>query len=158
MVDVSQRPSSRASRIAPNATSARLPHMPGLDGLRGVAVAAVLLYHAGVSWIPGGFLGVEVFFAVSGYLITQLLLGEKAATGRVSLATFWKRRARRLLPALLAMIGAVVVVWVLFVREGLAQLKTDVLASVFYVQNWHLIATDQSYFDNFVRPSPLRHI
>src|SRR3954454_17547890 len=151
MVDVSQRPSSGASRTPAHASAARLPHLPGLDGLRGVAVVAVLLYHAGVSWMPGGFLGVDVFFAVSGYLITQLLLGEKAATGKVSLVAFWKRRARRLLPALVAMIAAVVVVWSLFVREGLAQLKTDVVASTFYVQNWHLIATGQSYFDNFVR-------
>jgi peptidoglycan/LPS O-acetylase OafA/YrhL len=158
MVDVSQRPPPSASRTEVRAASARLPHLPGLDGLRGIAVAAVLLYHAGVSWIPGGFLGVEVFFAVSGYLITQLLLGEKAATGRVSLGNFWKRRARRLLPALLTMIAAVTVVWALFVRERLAQLKTDVVASLFYVQNWHLIATGQSYFDNLARPSPLRHV
>src|SRR3712207_9241469 len=78
----------------------RLPYMPGLDGLRALAVAAVLLYHAGLAWIPGGFLGVEVFFVVSGYLITALLLAEMRERGRIDLTAFWMRRARRLLPAL----------------------------------------------------------
>ena len=77
-----------------------VPYLPGLDGLRALAVIAVILYHADVSWMPGGFLGVEVFFVVSGYLITLLLIGEQERNGRISLKAFWGRRARRLLPAL----------------------------------------------------------
>src|SRR3954467_4784683 len=107
MVDVSQRPSSRAPRTEVRAAPAHLPHLPGLDGLRGVAVAAVLLYHAGVSWIPGGFLGVDVFFAISGYLITSLLVEELVASGHISLRAFWRRRAKRLLPAVAALLVAI---------------------------------------------------
>ncbi len=82
-------------------------YQPGLDGLRAVSVIAVMLYHAGFTWMHGGFFGVEVFFVVSGFLITSLLLEERRQTGRVSLPQFWKRRARRLLPALGAMLLAV---------------------------------------------------
>ena len=78
----------------------RLPYLPGLDGLRALAVLAVLLYHAGLPWMPGGFLGVEIFFVISGYLITTLLLAEWRRRGRIDLRAFWLRRARRLLPAL----------------------------------------------------------
>ena len=78
----------------------RLPYLPGLDGLRALAVIAVLLYHAELPWIPGGFLGVEIFFVISGYLITTLLLAEWRQRGRIDLKAFWLRRARRLLPAL----------------------------------------------------------
>src|SRR5688572_28238768 len=81
-----------------------LPYQPGLDGLRALAVIAVLLYHGGVGWAGGGFLGVEVFFALSGYLITSLLLVEHDHTGRIDLRAFWARRARRLLPALFAVL------------------------------------------------------
>ncbi len=83
----------------------RLPYMPGLGGLRAFAVAAVVLYHAGARWLPGGFLGVDVFFALSGYLITSLLLVEFAHGGRIDLGRFWLPRARRLLPAALLVIG-----------------------------------------------------
>ena len=81
-----------------------LPHLVGLDGLRAVAVIAVVLYHADVPFVPGGFLGVDVFFVLSGFLITSLLLAEHAATGRVGFARFWFHRARRLLPALFAVL------------------------------------------------------
>src|SRR3712207_3193352 len=77
-----------------------LPYLPGLDGLRALAVTVVLLYHAGLAWIPGGFLGVEVFFVISGYLITALLLAEWRQRGSIDIVGFWLRRARRLLPAL----------------------------------------------------------
>src|SRR6478672_6807331 len=75
----------------------RLPYMPGVDGLRALAVAAVVAYHAGAAWLPGGFLGVDVFFVISGYLITSLLLAEHRASGSIDLVRFWLRRARRLL-------------------------------------------------------------
>ena len=83
-----------------------VPYLPGLDGLRALAVLAVIIYHADSSWLSGGFLGVEVFFVVSGYLITLLLLAEQERTGRISLRAFWGRRARRLLPALYTLLIA----------------------------------------------------
>src|SRR5262245_48893383 len=89
---------------ATTARSTRLPHAPALDGLRAFAVAGVLLYHGGVAWMPGGFLGVDVFFVLSGYLITSLLLAEWGASRKIDLKRFWLRRARRLLPAALLVI------------------------------------------------------
>ncbi|HSD79080.1 MAG TPA: acyltransferase, partial [Solirubrobacteraceae bacterium] len=135
-----------------------LPHRPGLDGIRALAVAAVLLYHGGVAWAPGGFLGVDVFFVLSGYLITSLLLAERRANGRVDLRAFWLRRARRLLPAVVVVIAAVVAVTAAFLPGELAATRADALASLLYVQNWHLILGDQSYFAAFGRPSPLLHL
>src|SRR4051794_19234056 len=99
-------------RLAPEApppapsTHYRLGYVPGLDGLRGIAVIAVLLFHGGVTWAKGGFLGVDMFFVLSGFLITSLLLDERWKTGTVRLSRFWARRARRLLPALLALLAA----------------------------------------------------
>src|SRR5688572_29337917 len=87
----------------------RVPHLPGLDGMRALAVVAVMVYHANSSWLHGGFLGVEVFFVISGYLITLLLIGEHERDGRVSLKQFWLRRARRLLPALFTMMALVTI-------------------------------------------------
>jgi peptidoglycan/LPS O-acetylase OafA/YrhL len=88
----------------PSTSRWALPHRPALDGVRALAVIGVLLYHGGVSWLPGGFLGVDVFFVLSGFLITSLLLAEHEATGRVGFARFWFHRARRLLPALFAVL------------------------------------------------------
>ena len=96
----------------------RLPYLPGLDGLRALAVAAVLLYHAGLPWIPGGFLGVEVFFVVSGYLITSLLLAKRHGRGRVDLKAFWLGRACRLLPALYLMLTVTLAFAVVPARRG----------------------------------------
>src|SRR5215813_8025429 len=97
-----------AEKAAPP-NSSRLGYLPGLDGLRALAVLAVLFYHADLLWLPGGFLGVEVFFVVSGYLITSLLLSEYRKEGRVDLVRFWLRRARRLLPAVGVLIAVVMV-------------------------------------------------
>jgi peptidoglycan/LPS O-acetylase OafA/YrhL len=135
-----------------------IPYLPGVDGLRAVAVLAVLLYHGGVSWAKGGFLGVEVFFVISGYLITLLLTAEHERRGRISVPAFWRRRARRLLPALFALLGAVLFTWVLFVRDGLDTLKAELLAALTYTTNWLLIASDNSYFSELDRPSPLKHL
>ncbi|HVE18109.1 MAG TPA: acyltransferase, partial [Ilumatobacteraceae bacterium] len=88
-----------SSVTAPKRRLNRVPYMPGLDGMRALAVVAVMLYHANHTWLGGGFLGVEVFFVISGYLITLLLIGEHERNGRVSLGKFWMRRVRRLLPA-----------------------------------------------------------
>ena len=122
----------------------RLPYMPGLDGLRALAVVAVLLYHAGLPWIPGGFLGVEVFFVISGYLITALLLSEWGARGRVDLKAFWFGRARRLLPALFVMIGVTLAFAVAFLHEEVVGVRGDALAALGYGADWDLTLRDQS--------------
>lgn len=136
----------------------RLPYDPALDGVRAVAVVAVMLYHAGVAWAPGGFLGVDIFFVLSGYLITTLLLREHAATGTIGLAAFWGRRARRLLPALIVVI-AWVVVHATWIEPSLTDsgVRADIVATLLYVQNWSEIARDESYFALFSLPSPLVH-
>src|SRR6478735_4907088 len=110
--------------------------MPGLDGLRALAVLAVIAYHLGLGWAPGGLLGVGVFFTLSGYLITDLLLAQHEITGRLQLASFWLSRARRLLSAI----------------------RGAVAASAAYVANWWLIAQHSSYFAQFAPPMPLGHL
>src|SRR6476660_9215149 len=113
---------------------------PALDGVRAVAVLAVLLFHGGVGFLPGGFLGVDAFFVLSGFLITSLLLAEHARHGRVRLAAFWGRRARRLLPALLVLLVVVTAVGrnVLPPVE-LTLLRADAWAALAYVANWRMI-------------------
>jgi len=132
--------------------------MPGLDGLRALAVLAVIAYHLNLGWAPGGLLGVGVFFTLSGYLITDLLLGQHEITGRLQLADFWLRRARRLLPALFVML-AVVAAWVtLLDRDQLPVIRGAVASSAAYVGNWWLIAQHSSYFAQFAPPMPLGHL
>ena len=148
-----------ATSAAPVARTERaLPFAPALDGLRAVAVIAVLLYHGGVDWMPGGFLGVDLFFCLSGYLITSLLLAERRGTGRIDLPAFWLRRARRLLPAAFLVIAVSVAAAAILVPGDLAQTRGDALASLFYVDNWHQLLVGQSYFAAFERPSLLRHM
>jgi peptidoglycan/LPS O-acetylase OafA/YrhL len=96
-----------------------VPYVPGLDGLRALAVLAVIVYHANKQWFGGGFLGVEVFFVISGYLITLLLIAERERTGTVSFAQFWFRRARRLLPALFVMLVGLITYVAFFERDYL---------------------------------------
>jgi peptidoglycan/LPS O-acetylase OafA/YrhL len=136
----------------------RLPYLPGLDGLRALAVIAVLLYHAELSWIPGGFLGVEVFFVISGYLITALLLAEHRQRGRVDLKAFWLRRARRLLPALYLLLVVTLTFTVVFLPEEVARLRNDAAAAFAYITNWYLIFNNESYFETVGRPSLLLHL
>jgi peptidoglycan/LPS O-acetylase OafA/YrhL len=135
-----------------------LPYSPGLDGLRAFAVIAVLLYHAGLSWIPGGFLGVEVFFVISGYLITALLLAEWHQRGRIDLKGFWLRRARRLLPALYLMLLVTLTFAVVFLPGEVAKLRSDAIAAFGYVTNWYLVFGHESYFESVGRPSLLKHL
>ena len=137
---------------------ARLPYMPGVDGLRAVAVIAVLLYHANFGWIPGGFLGVEVFLVISGYLITSLLLLEWLRTGSVDLKDFWIRRARRLLPALFVLLTLTATAAMIFARDALYRMGEDVLAALSYSTNWVMIFRQESYFEAFGRPPLLRHL
>lgn len=142
----------------PTRQSSILGYVPALDGLRALAVLAVLFYHADLLWLPGGFLGVEIFFVVSGYLITSLLLAEYRARNAVNLKQFWQRRARRLLPGLFAMLIAVMTYAVIFLPGEVASLRGDILAAFTYVTNWYLIAAQKSYFETMGRPSLLRHL
>ena len=135
-----------------------MPYVPAIDGLRALAVVAVMLYHADLGWLPGGFLGVEVFFVISGYLITLLLVTEHERSGRISLRNFWFRRARRLLPAVYALLLVVSLTVVLFVREQAARARGDVIAGLTYTTNWYLIFTGESYFEAFGRAPMLRHL
>ncbi len=131
--------------------------MPGLDGVRAVAVLAVIAYHLGFGWASGGLLGVGVFFTLSGYLITDLLLGAYDA-GKLSLVDFWLRRARRLLPALYVMM-AVVTLWVSLLHHSrIAELRGEVASAVLYLNNWWQISQHVSYFARFGPPSPLSHL
>src|ERR1700722_8796702 len=145
----------------PGSATIRGRHLPGLDGLRAIAVLGVVAYHVDVPFARGGFLGVDLFFVLSGFLITSLLVEEHQATSRVALSSFWGRRARRLLPGLFAMLISVTV-YVSIVRANgvsisLSTLRGDALSAIFYFANWHLIAAQQSYFALFAAPSPLQH-
>jgi peptidoglycan/LPS O-acetylase OafA/YrhL len=136
----------------------RLTYRPSLDGLRAVAVLAVMLYHGQVVWLHGGFLGVDVFFTLSGYLITYLLLVEWRTWGSIDLRRFWLRRARRLLPALFVVLVAVAVYAAVAISpDRLHRVRGDAIATLLYVANWRFAATGQSYFDQFAEPSPLLH-
>jgi peptidoglycan/LPS O-acetylase OafA/YrhL len=133
-------------------------YLPGLDGLRALAVAAVIAYHLGYGWAQGGLLGVGVFFTLSGYLITGILLGHWEKAGRLGLRDFWLRRARRLLPALFVMLVAVAI-WVnIGARAYLPGLRGDVVASALYVSNWWYIGQHASYYAQFSPPAPLDHL
>jgi peptidoglycan/LPS O-acetylase OafA/YrhL len=140
-----------------NKRSELLSYIPSLDGIRALSVLAVIVYHANKLWLPGGFLGVEVFFVISGYLITLLLLAESEKNGTVSLKQFWLRRARRLLPALWVVVLGVVVFAALFQREILGTLRGDVIAALFYGFNWFQVWVGTSYFTSF-EFVPLRHL
>ena len=135
----------------------RVPYLPGLDGMRALAVVAVMVYHANSDWLPGGFFGVEMFFVISGYLITLLLISERERTYRISLRHFWLRRARRLLPALFTMMFFVTVWTAIFKTEALGALRGDVIAGFFYVSNWYQIWEGLGYTaaGDF---APLRHL
>lgn len=149
---------TETTSLSPPRSTGTVGYMPALDGLRALAVMAVVLYHGEVSGLPGGFLGVEIFFVISGYLITALLISERQRTGGTAYLAFWARRARRLLPALFALAAVVGLVWVLFVPGELARIRGDFVAALTYVTNWYQIVVHQSYFDAIGRPSPLRHL
>ncbi len=129
MADATQAP-ARPRRAASHLS--KVPYLPGLDGMRALAVIAVLVYHANSEWLPGGFLGVEVFFVISGYLITLLLMEERERTGTVRVGAFWMRRARRLLPALFVMLFLLLTYTWMFKPETLGKLRGDVIAGLLY--------------------------
>ncbi len=131
-------------------------HSPALDGLRGLAVLAVVVYHAWPKVLPGGWIGVSVFFTLSGFLITRILLGDHVLAG-ASLATFWRRRARRLLPVALATITATVLA-VVAVGGEVDDTMRAALAATLYVHNWWAAASADGYWEIFETPSPLAHM
>jgi peptidoglycan/LPS O-acetylase OafA/YrhL len=146
------------SSVGLDRVGGRLPTLPALDGIRAVAIAGVLLYHSDIFWFPGGLLGVEVFFVLSGYLITSILWNELLAEGRIGFPTFLKRRARRLFPALFVMLAVACAVWVIWYPQEVARVRGDVAAAATYTSNWYMIHGDHSYFLDFARPSPFGHL
>ena len=136
----------------------RMGYQPALDGLRALSVIAVILYHAGIHWIPGGFIGVEVFFVVSGFLITSLLIDEQHVSGKVSLKQFWIRRARRLLPALFTMLVVALVAVTFFAKASAADFRRDVVPALAYFSNWwQIYFVETPYFAANSLPM-LRHL
>ncbi|MGZ4618673.1 MAG: acyltransferase family protein, partial [Frankiaceae bacterium] len=133
-------------------------YVPALDGVRALAVLLVLAYHLRLPGLPGGLLGVGIFFTLSGYLITDLLLAQWDARGRVNLRAFWIHRARRLLPAVFVVLVAVAAWVLLFDRARLSSLGGEIAAACGYVSNWWVIAQNGSYFSRFAPPSPLGHL
>src|SRR5215470_3486976 len=127
-------------------------YLPGLDGLRAIAVAAVLAYHLGYGWAQGGLLGVGVFFTLSGYLITDILVGQWRKRGRIGLGHFWLGRARRLLPALFLVLTGVAS------PPRVPAVRGDIVAAALYVGNWWFIGANSSYFARFGPPSPVSHL
>jgi peptidoglycan/LPS O-acetylase OafA/YrhL len=145
--------------LAPRGRTITFGFVPALDGIRAVAVLGVLLYHGGAPLSTGGFLGVNMFFVLSGFLITSLLLGEWTRRLTIRLGQFWARRARRLLPALLVVLVGVAAYAHFFATPGeFASLRLDSLSTLFYVANWHVIVGGSSYFAQAAQPSPLSHM
>ena len=132
-------------------------YIPALDGLRTLAVVAVVLYHLNLTWAQGGLLGVTIFFVLSGYLITRLLLNEVAKTGRIDLKSFWIRRIRRLFPAVVTVVFVTCALCTIFNHVMLTKMRPDILPSLLFFNNWWQIAQDVSYFNALGDPSPLTH-
>jgi len=135
-------------------------YRPALDGLRALAVVAVMIYHVDAQWLPGGFLGVDVFFVLSGFLIATLLLIEKDRYGRIDLPRFWTRRFRRLMPALIVALIVIALVEHTVLDDVVQRVsrREELFAGLFYFANWHFIATDSSYFTLYTDASPIRHM
>ncbi len=142
----------------PRPTEPGRHYVAGLDGIRALAVLCVIAYHLGFGWAAGGMLGVGVFFTLSGYLITDLLLGHWRRHGELGLRTFWIRRARRLLPALFSMLVVVSIVVAVLDSGELASVRRQVISATFYFANWSTIAQHGSYFARFAPPLPLDHL
>lgn len=132
-------------------------YSPALDGIRALSIIAILLYHGEVAFTPGGFLGVDIFFVLSGYLITSLLLLEHDRTSTLHLKNFWIRRARRLLPALVVMVGSVLVLFPMLGVRWPPGTRGDAASVLFYVSNWWFLAQGDSYAQAFEDPSPFQH-
>ena len=149
---------SEAAGVLSEPTGAPLRRFSALDGIRALAVLAVLFYHAGIPWLGGGLLGVDVFFVLSGFLITSLLCRELAATTTIRLGRFWSQRARRLLPALfVVVVGVAAYAYVFRGSLDLSAVRSDAVSTLLYVANWHFILSDQGYFAQAAAPSPFLH-
>lgn len=149
------RTDSAAKEQAPTHPKSR--YIPALDGLRTLAVVAVVLYHLNLTWAQGGLLGVTIFFVLSGYLITRLLLNEIAKTGRIDLKSFWIRRIRRLFPAVVTVVVVTCALCTVFNHVMLTKMRPDILPSLLFFNNWWQIMQDVSYFNALGDPSPLTH-
>lgn len=149
------RTNGAAKEQAPTRPKSR--YIPALDGLRTLAVVAVVLYHLNLTWAQGGLLGVTIFFVLSGYLITRLLLNEVAKTGRIDLKSFWIRRVRRLVPAVVTVVFVTCALCTIFNHVMLTKMRPDILPSLLFFNNWWQIAQNVSYFNALGDPSPLTH-
>ena len=149
---------SLAARGANASAEPRASRLSGLDGLRAIAVIGVLIFHAGVTHLTGGFLGVDLFFVISGFLITWLLIAERQRHGRIRLGRFYLRRARRLLPALVTMLVATTIFMAIFFRGDLAEARGDIGAAGGYFSNWWYVLHHRSYFVAAGRQPPLQHL
>ncbi len=152
------RPPARSPQARSHPSQVSERYRPGLDGLRALAVLGVVAYHLGAPWARGGFLGVDVFFVLSGYLITGLVLDEAARTGSLRMGRFLLRRARRLVPALLSVLVATVAAVLVFFRDEAAALRGDVLAALVYGSNWWSVLVQRPYAESSGRPPPLLHL
>ena len=139
------------------ATKRGIQHIPAIDGLRAIAVTAVIFYHLGFQWIPGGFLGVDLFFVISGYVITRLLLDSIARSGGLDLRGFYKARARRLLPPMVFMIVVTAIYISIWAQDSVKRFLTDTPFSLSGLMNWWLVAKEQDYFEAIGRPPLLQH-
>ena len=139
------------------ATKRGIQHIPAIDGLRAIAVTAVIFYHLGFAWIPGGFLGVDLFFVISGYVITRLLLDSIARSGGLDLRGFYKARARRLLPPMVFMIVVTAFYISIWAQDSVKRFLTDTPFSLTGAMNWWLVVKEQDYFEAIGRPPLLQH-
>lgn len=134
-----------------------IQYIPAIDGLRALAVIAVMFYHLGFSWIPGGFLGVDLFFVISGYVITRMLLDSIAQSGGLDLRGFYLARLRRLLPALLFMLTTTIIAVGIWAPDTIKRLLVDTPFALTGTINWRLVANEQDYFESIGRPPLLQH-
>ena len=139
------------------ATKRGIQHIPAIDGLRAIAVTAVIFYHLGFQWIPGGFLGVDLFFVISGYVITRLLLDSIARSGGLDLRGFYRARARRLLPPMIFMIVVTAFYVSIWAQDSVKRFLTDIPFSLSGLMNWWLVYREQDYFEAIGRPPLLQH-
>ena len=155
---MTRRLTTQAAATARDSSGRTKERAPGLDGVRALAVLAVMAFHEGIRGVPGGFLGVDVFFVLSGYLITDLLVAQRDRLGRLDLRGFWIRRARRLLPALAVVLVTVTAAVAVIEPDQLDALRPALVAAITYSSNWYQALHHMSYFATFGPPPPLQHL
>ena len=132
-------------------------HISSIDGLRAIAVTAVVLYHLGISWIPGGFLGVDLFFVISGYVITRLILDSINQSSALDLRAFYAARVRRIYPGFLFMVISTIIFIGVWAPEAIKRFLSDLPYALSGTINWALVARHQDYFETIGRPPLLQH-